>query len=239
MKPILFNTEMVKAILDDRKTVTRRVIKPKYSNTHFEIVDTKYGKEFREIQNQDETTHGKNKGGTSWQKLLWCREVPAPYKPGDILYVTETWKVDSINQSLNNMLIDFKALQSGFSQAEISADFDKDRFIKFKKFYQKNGWQSPYFMPKEAARIFLRVKDVRVERTKEMSIQDMINEGINTDGIITTTGPISYRVINRFEELWNSTVKEEQYKFASNPWVWVIEFERISKEEASNLSTAM
>lgn len=89
-------------------------------------------------------------------------------------------------------------------------------------------------MPKKAARIFLRVKDVKVEKLGSMSILDMIKEGIKTDGIITTSGPIEYRVINRFEELWNSTVKKselDKYSFAASPWVWVIEFERIRKEE--------
>lgn len=92
VKPILFNTDMVKAILDGRKTVTRRVVKPKYNNTHFKFRTDKYGTEFVEIQNNIEgATFGKNPDGTTWRKMLGYIIKSPPYQPGDVLYVRETY----------------------------------------------------------------------------------------------------------------------------------------------------
>jgi hypothetical protein len=89
-------------------------------------------------------------------------------------------------------------------------------------------------MPREAARLFLRVTDVRAERLLDMTVDDAIAEGINTDGIITSEGPIAYRVWNEMQELWDSTIKpvdRERYGWDANPWVWVIVFERCAKPE--------
>ena len=96
-------------------------------------------------------------------------------------------------------------------------------------------WKPSIHMPKSAARIFLKVKSVKVERVGSISISDMIHEGIDIKGLITNQGPIDYRVINKFEELWNSTICKkdmDKYSFDASPWVWVIEFEQIDRETA-------
>ena len=88
------------------------------------------------------------------------------------------------------------------------------------------------FASREAARLFLRVTSVRAERLLDMTVDDAIAEGINTDGIITSEGPIAYRIWNEMQELWDSTIKpadRERYGWDANPWVWVIEFERCEK----------
>ena len=86
-------------------------------------------------------------------------------------------------------------------------------------------------MPKEAARLFLRVTDVRVEQLRPMGFDELEAEGIDTTvGLFSAT--------EQFADLWDRTVKKSdlnKYGWESNPWVWVIEFERISKEEAYNL----
>ena len=189
IKPILFNTEMVKAILGGRKTVTRRIISEKVKdNLESRFWDCERSNKF-------------------------CK-----YKVGDILWVRETFG----NYGDGTQILYKADFPNG---AKKYIHDDKIHICDIPK------WRPSIHMPKSASRIFLKVTDVRVEKLNDMSIQDMINEGISTNGIITTDGPIKYRVINRFEELWDSTTKEEQYKFASNPYVWVIEFERCEKPE--------
>lgn len=83
-------------------------------------------------------------------------------------------------------------------------------------------------MPKEAARIFLRVKDVRVERLQDMDEDAAIAEGV-ADSPAGTDSPLL-----RFTELWDKTIRREdlrEFGYHANPWVWVIEFERCEKPE--------
>ncbi len=110
-------------------------------------------------------------------------------------------------------------------------------------FYQ-NGqeiiikWQPSIHMPKEAARIFLRVTGVRVERLQDITLDDAIAEGCQ--GKFIGSGECvgaGWEILpeDEFADLWDSTIKKsdlDKYGWDANPWVWVIEFERISKEEA-------
>lgn len=174
MKPILFNTEMVRAILDDRKSVTRRVVKP----GHLRVLDSQYHKEHPEVPDK-----------TLLEKLC----LP-PYQPGDTLWVRETWA---------------KSMAGTFMY---QAD---DKAIMVER------WRPSIHMPREAARLFLRVKEVSVEKLREISALSAMDEGV-TDW-------------NDFVRLWNTTIKSADlplYGWDANPWVWVIEFERIGKDEA-------
>lgn len=142
-KPILFNTEMVKAILEGRKTVTRRCVKYKYSNTEMKMWTDKYGTRLIEIQKDVEgETFGRNTDGSTWHKLLPFIEKAPPFKKGDILYIRETW-----SEWTDGYV--YKAWSEPFPQP------GKASVMK---------WHPSLHMPKEAARIFLKVKDVRVER---------------------------------------------------------------------------
>lgn len=215
MEPILFNTEMVQAILDGRKTVTRRVVKPKYDNTHFMLRTDKYGTEFVEMQNNVEgETFGTREDGTNWRKIIGYIRPKPPYKVGEILYVQETWLAHTIRPL--HLSLKYRA----DDKVKENVEFCKERFEKFKKFANKNGWQSPYFMPKEAARIFLRVTDVRVER-----LRDITSIGVKQEGCDIWTD---------FAFIWTSTLKKDdmnKYGWNANPWVWVIEFERCEKPQ--------
>lgn len=210
--PILFNGDMVKAILDGRKTVTRRLAKKVPVETHRieEIPQPFEG----DTKKQFECHWGGYQPDTGGFVDGSCKVNP-PYQIGDILYVKE--KFEEIEK-------------------ELPESYDTEIILPAVRDFYPYGKHIKYipsiFMKKSMARIFLRVTDIRLEKIGDMSIQDMLNEGINRDGIITTDGPIEYRVINRFEELWDSTVREEQYKFASSPWVWVIEFEHCEKPES-------
>lgn len=207
-KPILFNTEMVRAILDGRKTVTRRCIKLKYSNTHHEMRTDKYGIRLIEIENEvPGVTIGKHEDGSSWVKMRGYIEPKAPYKRGDILYVRETWE-----EWTGGYL--YRAWPDGIHQPGV---------------WMGMPWRPSIHMPKEAARIFLRVTDVRVERLQCMSWDDICNEGIIPDSDIRDK--FSFEMLwNKFKNLWNSTIKKSEidsYGWDANPWVWVIEFERL------------
>lgn len=197
MKPMLMNTEMVKAILAGRKTVTRRLIKPQPKNKPVFIIagtPTKYiGKWFDEISDK-----------------YWT----PPCHTGDVLYVRETWCKGSLN--------------GGADQYFYKAD-DNDFHCQ---------WRPAIHMPKEAARIFLRVIDVRVEHLKGVTLDDAIAEGCQ--GKFIGRGECvgaGWEILpeDEFADVWNSAIKKadlDKYGWEANPWVWVIEFERIGQEEA-------
>lgn len=226
MKPILFNTEMVKALLDGRKTVTRRLVKPKYSNTHFEFKHDKYGTTFIELQNDIEgETHGKNEDGSTWHKLLGYIEPKAPYKVGDILYVREIFCPNYFDDCI-------ATLRDGNKNA-YKADYNK---CIIGDVVPEPKWKPSIHMPKEAARIFLRVTGVRAERLQDIdkNWDNYDKEGMRNPEIEN----ISIAMQERFISIWNSTISKKdpsdmyKYGWKSNPWVWVIEFERVSKEVA-------
>lgn len=198
IKPILFNTEMVRAILDGRKDATRGIVKG------FIPDDAVWG-----------YTAFTPKGYIS------CRGTFAdgygekffklPCEPGDILYVRETWK---------------KA-PNGYYYYE---DWQRNDIADVTK------WKPSIHMPKEAARIWLKVTDVRVERLQEITVDGCHREGINIETSAVTDGETLNRKhdfsLEKFETLWDSTVKKsdlDRYGWDANPWVWVIEFERCEK----------
>ena len=196
MKPILFNTEMVRAILEGRKTVTRRVLKEPFEIHPNGLITKPRGSE------------------------RLCPYEP-PYKVNDVLYVRETWY-----KGLNRIL--YKA---NYSDTERFYENGKEILLK---------WKPSIHMPKEAARIFLRVTAVRVERLAAMKKEDFIKEGITVhcDSLECSFCMDECSLEERFKELWNSTLcrkgTPEYYSncWAGNPFVWVIEFERITKEQA-------
>ena len=197
IKPILFNTEMVRAILDGRKDATRRIVKG------FIPDDAVWG-----------YTAFTPKGYIS------CRGTFAdgygekffklPCEQGDILYVRETWK---------------KA-PNGYYYYE---DWQRDDIADVTK------WKPSIHMPKEAARIWLKVTDVRVERLQEITEVDIQKEGVEVD-LKECAGKFDFisELFLLFQRLWNSTIKKsdiDRYGWDANPWVWVIEFERCEKPE--------
>ena len=213
-KSILFNTEMVKAILDGRKTVTRRVLK----------VPSKY-KNIPSV-----TAHIVNTNG---EIVVYTKEqaspiiIPPPHQTGDILYVRETWCTDEDMADVFE-----KEITHGFyyKAGEIENDWVNDKEIV--------KWKPSIHMPKSAARIFLKVTDVRVERLQDITVEQAIKEGF--EGIscgCSMTGctdcyDFGWREPPQvgFMYTWDSTIKKQdldKYGWDANPWVWVYEFERI------------
>lgn len=194
VKPILFNTKMIKALLDGRKTCARRIVKfLSGENTKW----TGYVKDGLMLYN------GKNEP---------CIRK-APYQLGDILYVRETWFKD-VNRYM---------YRANYSDCEKFYRDGKEIEIK---------WKPCIHMPKEAARIWLKVTDVRVERLQNIDIDGIRNEGLSSMAVHAGDTEIA---LKELEILWNSTIKKsnlDRYGWDANPWVWVIEFERCEKPES-------
>ena len=216
IKPILFNTEMVRAILDGRKTCTRRICKDANECT---VPDM-------DFYNADRRTYAvHNFVDKEHTEQLSTAERTCPICTGDILYVRETWK----------------EAPKGYYYYE---DWQKDDIADVTK------WKPSIHMPKEAARIWLKVTDVRVERLQEMKPVDVIKEGAYPDcwDCLNTYGESGSQccygteeqcsqcdeVMMEWEKLWTSTIKKsdiDRYGWNANPYVWVIEFERCEKPE--------
>lgn len=201
--PILFNTEMVKAILAGRKTVTRRLIK---HNTEA-VLNSPFHKENPDVPDRQII-----------EKLC----LP-PYQPGDVLYVRETWTNDKLIFG-KNVVSNYHYKADGNMQV-----FDvMGREVAYK-------WKPSLHMPKEAARIFLKVKEVRVERLQEMNLDAFLDEGITIPPRAFNDPENAYgQAKDIFSALWNSTVKKSElgmYGWDANPWVWAIELEMCEKPE--------
>lgn len=203
IKPILFNTEMVRAILDGRKTCTRRVIKPQpqsrlcytYAGSHKGCI----GKWTYPNRGAHEFWGEEYKLPENIKDEELSKQWNPPYHTDDILYVRETWK---------------KA-PNGYFYYE---DWQRNDIADVTK------WKPSIYMPKDAARIWLKVTDVRVERLQDMTDDDAEAEGC-FDYTSTALG---------FFDVWDSTIKKsdlDRYGWNANPWVWVIKFERCEKPE--------
>lgn len=189
-KPILFNTEMVRAIQGGRKAATRRPIK----------VNTDFPKALKPVENP--------------VGLMTVGGIIRPqYQVGGYLYVRETWGIYEQSYMDANYILyraDFPNGAKTFGVDGVSCDLPT--------------WRPSIHMPKEATRIFLRVTDIRVERLQAMSHEDAEQEGCWCD-----EGGLAMP-IDKFADVWNSTVKKsdlDKYGWDANPWVWVIEFERV------------
>ena len=221
IKPILFNTEMVRAILDGPKTCTRRICK---DANEYTVPDM-------EFYNADKRTYAvHNFADKKHTEKLSIAERTCPICPGDILYVLETvWQ--KIGYYLD---IDGETKPSWYSEFKYVASDEKP----------ETGWNYSWakrpsiHMPKEAARIWLKVTDVRVER-----LQSITEDGAKAEGAIDNRGFIHspeneydriHTAREHFIEIWSSTIKKsdlELYGWNANPYVWVISFERCEKPE--------
>ncbi len=236
--PILFNTDMVRAILDGRKTMTRRIVRYKYSNTEMKMRTDKYGTRLIEIQKDVEgETYGKNEDGSTWRKLLPYIEKNPPYRKDDILYVRETWAFQCCINCMN--IYEDESCMIGKTS---TIHEDKDAISEGCYIYhadhlhpEKVIWCPSIHMPKDAARIWLKVKDVKVERLQDMTLDDFLTEGVCLNPEAFNDPENAYgQAKHIFTETWNSTIKktdQDLYGWDVNPWVWVIEFERCDKPE--------
>lgn len=227
--PILFKGEMVRAILEGRKTQTRRVIIPQPVWTE------------RKENNLSaagwswETKHCKL---SSWPEIdLFSKELEqyCPYgKPGDFLWVRETWRTTGGGSWYG---IAYKATENeGDAMAYLGCK--RDGCLTVPQEYAQEwehytygtrrscNWRPSIHMPRWACRLQLRVKAVRVERVQDTSGDDAQKEGWPRDRELFPSINTKHKAIQWFEFTWDAINAKRGYGWRTNPWVWVIEFER-------------
>lgn len=221
-KPILFSGPMVRAILDGTKTQTRRVLKtqpPLLGRIRHAWFNAPiYGFTDEDIP------------AASWWK------IKCPYgQPGDRLWVRETWGTGSRPHPIRGTDegIEYRADQYFVDEIEslplctecVPADFELDSV--------PSGWRPSIFMPRWASRITLEVTGVRVEQLQDIGEADARAEGAKSMDIVTgrqTLDPDSRQgsYVAHYREIWDS-INAKTAPWASNPWVWVVEFKRLGK----------
>lgn len=229
--PILFNTDMVRAILEERKSCTRRLVKARRKDACGFYVTKNSDGSFAGIYEYDEN------------ESMFDNQLMPPYQPGDILYVRETWEHiechccegdehgNCFQEPQKSVLCKSYGCYVYRATSEISGDA---------------RWHPSIHMPKEAARIWLQVTDVWVERLQDITPKDAKNEGVGnlfyedigySGKDYGTEVDSEYGIAKeQFAWLWDSTIKKADldcYGWDANPWVWVIEFERCEKPEES------
>lgn len=224
-RPILFSAPMVRAILDGKKTQTRRVVKP-------------------------QPTFDEHRREWSWEnkrgRIAWTGEKPlaaarlgaldlCPHGGvGDRLWVRETWYCDHAfagdYEAMHDMGVQYPPEKCHAEWAEemyFRADVPSGRFADAGYWGESGCWRPSIFMPRWASRITLEITDVRVERLQDISEEDAKAEGVvpfvrDEEGDCWTDG--KYRTA--FNYLWES-INGKRAPWSSNPWVWVISFRRV------------
>lgn len=239
-RPILFNGEMVRAILEGRKTQTRRVVKPQPNEK---------GEDYLEAgdiihDHMGYTPHGllklsrhKKNSGPDCRGWLISKDYLCPYgEPGDRLWVKEAW-------ANYQMALCIRKLKSGRFYTEYSdgaAAYKADGFTSITDlrehlslmcdidqddiFIEKNNWKPSIHMPRWASRITLEVVSVRVERVQEISASGVLKEA-GSDKVPYSASSVFH--ISSFQKLWDFINEKRGFGWESNPWVWVVEFKVI------------
>ena len=206
-RPILFNTEMVRAILSGSKTQTRRLPSSKVRDRWLEW---------------DEYQCAVAPPGSILETEKGFYESFPPCVKGDILYVRETWKQATGGTAGPGL----------FDTYLYKADEPQDTT----GLMVEGFWHPSIHMPKKAARIFLLVKETRIERLQSISEDDALAEGASGGEYLDEQGN-SMGIVwphEDFSRIWDSTIKAEDiplYGWDANPYVWVIEFERIEEKD--------
>ena len=248
IKPILFGTPMVQAILEDRKTQTRRILKPQPIS-----LDDSCG--------ENPSLLGKSNGKPAVQCNSLQKVITSPYgMKGDILWVRETIRIGAWDLENGVMAFDYKAspelintpwnlMQEPWFEQEVikiadelsakGINPDKNGHYQWEAGQSPLKWKPSIFMPKAACRIFLEVTNVRVGRLNDISENDAIAEGVLKHSDFGSTGYILYTepeaaytdidAVYSFQSLWESINGKQSWE--ANPWVWVYDFKRVEKPE--------
>lgn len=225
MKSLLFNDVLSPLVKSGVKTTTRR---------------------FARSSQGDKGDYCICDDGTFAQKVagyntIYDNMLKPKYYIGETVYLLEAYKISSCCDETRQLQFEFK------DGTHSCVNFSAERYSKFKKFYGKNGWQSPYFFPVEAARYFYDITDIKVNLLNDMNSEDCFNEGIQR--FIDNNGNTYYSVSrnwksrknnnislyttpeNAFRALWNDTVPKNKPEalWENNPYVFVYTFKGVEK----------
>jgi hypothetical protein len=252
-RPIIMGAESVRAILEGRKTQTRRVIKPQ----------PRWGSDVVGVKIIDGVVFPINSFPSQCGCPIYLSGIKEyiygtkqPYGViGDRLCVKETWGVVSHTFDENENICDWKPNRPAKQIRELkfgTGYYDGHVIYKADGGFEWNAgddcsietkiaWKSPLFMPRCASRILLEITDIRVERVQDVSEEDAIAEGVEFgscweeqfgEGYCTGEGWMDYRNADygcstpkeSYKTLWDSLNAKRGYSWEKNPWVWVIEF---------------
>lgn len=203
-RPILFSGPMVRAILDGRKTVTRRVVKPQP-----EHVFARVG-----IRNESLALGVMRPDETFGQVMIEGKHVRCPYgSSGDSLWVRETWCWTAQPHHKNPDGCEYRA-----DETDAGVVLTEHRC-----------WKPSIHMPRWASRITLEIESVRVERLQEIGWADAIAEGIKDPRRARIRVDRENGPVGKFRELWDSINSDRGFGWDVNPWVWRIQFRRLDQ----------
>jgi hypothetical protein len=214
-KPILFSGEMVRAILEGRKSQTRRVVK----------------------------VRGVSDDVAMWlHYMARAVDMECPYgKPGDRLWVRETWRTEELESGLDGVRYAaddfFLPIENTMAASEAWGDA---HFNKHGKSYGM-AWRPSIYMPRWASRIMLEVVKVRVERVQEITRDDAKAEGVSKiwawNAERNAKHPEHFRrgvfnpYVANYSVLWDEINAKRGFGWDVNPWVWVVEFKQVNGGE--------
>lgn len=237
--PILFNTDMVQAILDGKKTVTRRICKDvnKYSILEISFYDPNF-------YDPDKRTYAVHSyADLEHTDKLSIAEYRCPICQGDILYVRETWAFQTCIDC-DHWISGIDINDDDFCAAGNTPTIHEDRDSTSEGCYIYRAdhprpdriiWRPSIHMPKAAARIWLEVTDVKIQRLQEMTLGDFLSEGVAIRPEAYNDPDNAYAQARYiFTNIWDSTLPKrdkDRYSWAANPWVWVYDFKRREKPE--------
>lgn len=212
---------MVQAIEKNNKTQTRRIVTQKYSNTDMQTRTDKYGTQLVEMQN-DAPPPRKNDDGSITHSMRFYAVKYPKYRIGDVLWVRETYR-ELIN------------CENGeFAEYDYKSDMPEEFHRQF-----PHKWKPSIFMPKKAARHFLKVTNVRFERLRDISESDATAEGFGPVITDEYTAPGKFinhlnkhhmfNAVDSFASMWVKLHGKGAWK--ANPWVFVYEFRKIEKPQ--------
>lgn len=246
-RPIIFSSDMVQAILNGSKTQTRRIVKPRSG--------PQAG--FFSCHPKDLYPYAIKQKDGQWDSFFNLEdfvEAYCPYgKPGDRLWVRETWRPRSWGSDFDWMIIEFKAggiakeinpwevwgedaevCWEALSTQCIKADCPQmggDFILEDSNGRHPIKWRSPIFMPRAASRLSMELRSVRVERLQDISAEDIFEEGIRIFEGDRVSPPSEGKAIaemyrDQWQKLWYQ-IHGKKHPWESNPWLWCLEFHRV------------